>query len=473
MRKIKFRRTTFIIVGCASLLVGLFVSKYTYPAATAWLLLALVLFPLIFGGHLIRMVYVILAMFLIGWWRGGLQQAQFQTLASFYDQKVTVVGQALEDGTYAKRGQLETTLNVFSVNGEPISGKMTLRTFSLPAIYRHDVIEATGKLYDTRGGKQAAMYYSDAKRIATSESKIEDFRRGFIVGMENAVPEPAASFGIGLLVGQRDLLPQDVSEALQVAGLTHIVAVSGYNLTIIVNAVRRGSKRLSRFQTLVITATLIYLFLLVTGFMPSIVRASVVAGLGMLAWYFGREFRPSLLILFTAALTGFYNPYYVWGDIGWYLSFLAFFGVLMIAPLLVKLFTRSKKELPLLPTVAIESFSAQIMTLPLIMFIFGRISLVGFLANIIIVPLVPFAMLFSLIAGLAGMLLPAIAGWLGLPARLLLNSMLNVAEWFASWPNATTLVAISAVSMLVLYAIIATFILALNKRAQSVIIKES
>jgi competence protein ComEC len=291
--------------------------------------------------------------------------------------------------------------------------------------------------------------------------------------MENALPEPAASFGIGLLVGQRDLLPKDVSEALQLAGLTHIVAVSGYNLTIIVNAVRRGSGRLSRVQTLFISASLIYLFLLITGFMPSIVRASVVAGLGMLAWYFGREFRPSLLILFTAALTARYNPYYVWGDIGWYLSFLAFFGVLMLAPLIIKLFQKSNKELPLIPNVAIESFSAQIMTIPIIMFIFGKVSFVGFLANIIIVPLVPFAMLFSLIAGLAGMFVPAIAGWLGLPARLLLNSMLNVAEWFASWPSANKLVTISAISMLALYVVIAIFIVALNKRSQSVIIKES
>jgi competence protein ComEC len=473
VRKLKFRQTTYILTGCITLLIGLFISKFTYPAATGWLLLVIILLPLVFGNQLIRMIYVIIAMFIIGWWRGGLQQAQFQELAGQYDKKVTIVGRALEDGTYSKFGQLETTLDVLSINNQPASGKITLRTFNLPAIYRYDVLEATGKLYPTRGGKQGAMYYSDTKVIAKSESKIEDFRRGFIVGMENAVPEPAASFGIGLLVGQRDLLPQDVSQALQLAGLTHIVAVSGYNLTIIVNAVRRGSKRLSRFQTLFITATLIYLFLLVTGFMPSIVRASVVAGLGMLAWYFGREFRASLLILFTAAITAMVNPYYVWGDIGWYLSFLAFFGVLMLAPILVKVFSGSNKELPLLPTVAIESFSAQVMTLPLIMFIFGRISLVGFFANIIIVPLVPIAMLFSLVAGLAGMIFNTIAGWVGLPARLLLNSMLNIAEWFASWPKATALITISAASMLGLYLIIYIFLIALNKRAQSVIIEES
>lgn len=450
--------------------MGLFISKYTYPADIGWLILALVLLPLILGNHLVRVIYIVIALFIVGWWRGGLWQAQYQQLASYYDQKVTVVGRALEDGSYAKNGQLETTLDVISIDNRPANGKITLRSYSMPAIYRYDIIEASGKLYPSRGSKQGAMYFAQSKIIAKASSDIEDIRRNFIVGMENALPEPSASFGIGLLVGQRDLLPADTSQALQIAGLTHIVAVSGYNLTIIVNAVRRGSKKLSRFQTLMLTSGLIYLFLLITGFMPSIVRASIVAGLGLLAWYFGRTIRPLLLILFTASLTALVNPYYIWGDIGWYLSFLAFFGVLIIAPLIVKILAKNDQELPLLPTVAIESFSAQIMTLPLIMYIFGRISLVGFLANVIIVPLVPIAMLFSVFAGLFGMFLPSLAVWVALPARFLLGSMLNIAEWFASWPNATALVTISSLSMILLYGIIAIFITGLNKRAQSVII---
>jgi hypothetical protein len=82
-------------------------------------------------------------------------------------------------------------------------------------------------------------------------------------------------------------------------------------------------------------------------------------------------------------------------------------------------------------------------------------------------------MLFSVFAGLFGMFLPSLAVWVALPARFLLGSMLNIAEWFASWPNATALVTISSLSMILLYGIIAIFITGLNKRAQSVIINNN
>lgn len=465
------RRTTYILWGCVALLIGLFAAKFTYPISVQWLLVAVVLVPLYFT-KIGKIIYIATVMLLIGWWRGGLLQAEYQQLAQYYDQKVTVAGYVQEDATYSYNGQLETTLVLTSINNQPANGKITLRGYEA-AIYRHDFVEATGKLNQTRGGKQGSMSFADITVISRSESMIETLRRNFIVGMQNALPEPAASLGIGILVGQRSLLPDDVSAALQIAGLTHIVAVSGYNLTIIINAVRRLSRKLSRFQTVMISGGLLYGFLLITGFSPSIVRASLVAGLGLAAWYYGREIRPVVLILFAAAITGFVNPYYVWGDIGWYLSFLAFFGVLIIAPLIIRIFAKSKKELPLLPTVAVESFSAQIMTLPLIMFIFGKVSIVGFTANSIIVPFVPFAMLASFIAGVCGMIAPAIAGWIALPARVLLNAMINISSWMAELPHAIAAIQISAVTMLCLYVIIGIVVLGLKKRAQSVIIEEN
>jgi competence protein ComEC len=378
----------------------------------------------------------------------------------------------LEDASYSYNGQLETAVSVTKINNQPIHGKMTLRGYEA-ALYRHDFIEATGKLRDTRGGKQGTMSYADITVLSHSTTTIETLRRNFIVGMQNALPEPAASLGVGILVGQRSLLPDDVSSALQIAGLTHIVAVSGYNLTIIINAVRRLSRKLSRFQTVGISSGLLYGFLLITGFSPSIVRASLVAGLGLAAWYYGREIRPIVLIMFVAAVTGFVNPYYVWGDIGWYLSFLAFFGVLVIAPLVIRIIAKNKKELPLLPTVAIESFAAQIMTLPLLMYVFSKISLVGFVANSVIVPFIPFAMLTSFIAGISGMISPILSGWVGLPARVVLNAIINVATWMSELPHAIAAIGISAPTMIALYCIIGITVFGLKKRAQSVIIKES
>ena len=464
------KRTTLITIGCASVLIGLFVAKFIEPISLQWVWLALCVSPLAFTRKL-RIVFVVVVMLLIGLLRGGMYQQTFHTISQYYGEKVTVTGLALEDGTYSYNGQLETTLNIKTINGQDATGRITLRGFE-PVIYRYDSIEATGKISPTKGGKQGTMSYADISVLAVHTSAIESFRHAFIVGMQNALPEPAASLGIGILVGQRSLLPDDVASALQIAGLTHIIAVSGYNLTIIINAVKRTTRRLSRFQTVAVSASLMYAFLLITGFSPSIVRASLVAGISLATWYYGRTVKPLLLILFVAALTAVVNPYYVWGDIGWYLSFLAFFGVLIVAPLIIRILARGKQELPLLPTVAIESFSAQIMTLPLTMYIFGKMSVIGLLANIIIVPMVPIAMLASVVAGVMGVIAPAVAGWLAIPARILLGSMIRIAEWMAALSHATVIVQISAAGMVFLYVCIIIMIVGLKKRAQSVIISK-
>jgi len=464
-------RTTFIIIFLCALLAGLFIAKFTEPMSGAWLLVPLVLLPFTVKKGPILVAYLLLTGLLFGWWRGGILQTENLKLQNYFGRTITLTARATEDSFYADKSQLEFTAESMIIDGQKMPGKVRVRGYGEAMVYRHDVVAVHGKLYPARGGKQVSVSYADIDVIARAQSSLEDFRRHFIAGMETALPEPAASFGVGLLVGQRSLLPTDTATMLVAVGLTHVVAVSGYNLTIIIQAVTRGLKRLSRFQIVSVSLALIYLFLLITGYSPSIIRAAIVATLGLLAWYFGRRFRPPLLITIAAAITGFMNPYYVWGDIGWYLSFLAFFGVLILAPLLSARLFKAKK-VPLIGSIAIESFAAQIMTLPLIMFIFGRISVVGFLANIIVVPMVPLAMLFALISGLAGMFAPVISGWFALPARVLLDVMLWVAHWFSTWPHATTQTSITAAGFLSLYAIIAVAILGLKKHFVSVTIEQ-
>jgi competence protein ComEC len=463
----KIKRTTLICIFLGLLLIGLFISKFTSPISITWLILVAVLFPIAFGRWYFLLIYIIFAGLILGWWRGGLLQTQHAGYQKYFGQKVEVVGRATEDSTYTNQSQIQFAVESVQINGTKLPGKIQIKGFGEAMVYRHDVVKASGKLYPTLGGKQAGVSFSSIDVLARSKSSIDDFRRNFIAGMESALPEPAASFAVGLLVGQRSLLPSDVATVLTIVGLTHVVAVSGYNLTIIIRAVQSALKRFSRFQVLAISLALIYLFILVTGYSPSIIRATIVSVFSLIAWYFGRSFRPILLILMAASITGFANPYYIWNDIGWYLSFLAFFGVLILAPLLTARIFGNRK-IPLLGAVAIESFSAQIMTLPVIMLIFGRISVIGLLANIIIVPLVPLGMLLSLIAGVGGMLVPVVAGWLALPARILLNIMLWLAAWFSKWPSAQIMAKISPGSLITLYLIIGVFLIGLKKRLQSI-----
>ena len=360
MRKeVKFKRSTLICILLVAILVGLFAAKFTTPLSFWWFSFAILLIPLMVRRGILALVAIVACGMLIGWWRGGILQTQNANYFDYYDKTVVLTAQATEDGFYSSKSQLEFMADRITINSQTLPGKIRVRGFGEAAVYRHDIVKVRGKLYPALGGKQANISFAELDVIKRAQSPIDNFRRDFITGVESALPEPAASLGVGLLVGQRSLLPVDIALILTAAGLTHIVAVSGYNLTIIIRGTTKSLKRLSRFQILACSLFLIYTFLLVTGYAPSIVRAAIVATLGLIAWYFGRNIKPILLILIAAAITAFYNPYYVWGDIGWYLSFLAFFGILIVGPALtIRLFKH--KKAPLLACVAIESLSAQI-----------------------------------------------------------------------------------------------------------------
>ncbi len=157
-------------------------------------------------------------------------------------------------------------------------------------------------------------------------------------------------------------------------------------------------------------------------------------------------------MLLTASITAFWYPIYLWSDIGWYLSFLAFFGVLILAPLLSKrLFKKQPKPIT---QVVIESACAQIMTLPIILYIFNQSSIIALVTNVLVVPLLPFAMLVTLIAGIVGMAMPSMA-IIALPARIVLTYILDVAHVFSKIPGIVMTAKISAVMMCAMYAGIA------------------
>jgi competence protein ComEC len=204
--------------------------------------------------------------------------------------------------------------------------------------------------------------------------------------------------------------------------------------------------------------------LLFAGSSPSIVRAAIVSVLSIAAAYYGRDFKPMVLIIMAAAITGFAYPYYVWSDIGWYLSFLAFFGVMVLAPMImVRMQARYRESLVV--AVAIESMCAEIMTVPFVLHIFGQMSFVALVSNVLVVAAIPLAMLLSLVAGLAGMLVPAVAGWFAWPALLLLTYMLDIATLLSKIPHVfVENVSLSMRMLLIFYAIIACMVWVLYQR---------
>jgi ComEC/Rec2-related protein len=206
----------------------------------------------------------------------------------------------------------------------------------------------------------------------------------------------------GLLYGERNLSPQ-AKELFRRAGLTHIVAVSGSNFTIIVTVIFSILLGIGlwRHQAFTITTAAMLLFFGFVGFSASVARAAIMGWILLLARHLGRSPNIWHLCLLSAALLSLYDPWMFAFDAGFALSFLATIGLVIWTPI----FTERLHRLPEiggLREAAATTCAATLMTTPYISLIFERISLAGLFTNLVAVPIVPWAMLFGSISAIFG-----------------------------------------------------------------------
>ncbi len=454
------RRTTQLSLIFTALIGGVVLGRAGLAAGPEPLIVAL-LAALILCRTRLFTTCLLLAAAALGLWRATVWVGDNQQLAGLIGQTVIVAGSVADDPSIGATGQVDFKLSGLRVDGRPIPGTLSVHEYPV-RLQRGYRVEAAGTIKPGFGNAVAELSFPKIQIVSTYQDPLERFRQRFFVGVKTALPEPIASFGLGLLVGIRALIPKAMQAELTLVGLSHLVAVSGYNLTIIVAAVDRALKRAGRGVALVISLWLIVGFLIVTGASASIVRASLVSVLSLLASFYGLRFNPLTLILIVAGVTAAAEPKYL-TDLGWLLSFLAFFGILVVAPAVEARLGHPKS---ILVRLFIESFTAQILTLPLILFMFGQLSIVAPLSNLVILPLVPLAMAVSFVAGLAGMIVPAFAGWLAWPAMIVLGFITAVIDEFAGLPWAGRTDHISLTAMLIMYGVILAGTIAI-KRANS------
>jgi competence protein ComEC len=435
-QRYKFRRTTLLTACYAAFIGGVGLAHLGYPGSTDWLWLLVALLFVFRHRTYITLCLVITLGLGLGLWRGAIFAGKLTVYQPLYSQKVTITANANEDAVYGKHSQITfDAKNAQLEDGTNLAGKISLSGFGLNAVYQGDEVQASGKLYPGFGARQGSMSFAKLNLIHHHPSIVADIRRKFAAGMQSALPEPLAPFAMGLLIGQRATLPDGIKQDLLMVGLTHIIAVSGYNLTIMLRASKGLFDRSSKRMSTALSFALIGVFLLLAGSSASITRAAIVSMLSIVAAYYGRCFKPLNLLLLAAAITAWVNPFYVWSDVSWYLSFLAFYGVMVLAPAMSQRVWPGR-ELPMVPMIALESVCAEAMTLPYVLYIFGQMSFVGLPANVLVTTLVPLAMLLSMAAGLGGMLAGPLAGWIAWPARWLLTYMLDIAHVLSRVPHA-------------------------------------
>jgi competence protein ComEC len=279
-----------------------------------------------------------------------------------------------------------------------------------------------------RRGPPAGPFLQAADRF---RSATQDAARRSLAG-------PDAGLVVGLAIGDERGIPDRVREDFRAAGLSHLTAVSGANVAVVVAAVvaALAAARVPRRYRVAGAMAALGFFALVTRWEPSVLRATVMALLVLGAYGFGRRADPlhGLGVAMTVLLAA--DPYLLWSP-GFQLSCAATAGILVLAPRIAARLARWPR--PLAQAVGLAA-AAQIAVLPLVLVHFGQVPLVGVPANIAVVPLVAPAMVLGLAGGLiATVSVPAAVPvmWLaGLPTA----AVRHAAHWAAAVPHASVAV---------------------------------
>jgi competence protein ComEC len=241
---------------------------------------------------------------------------------------------------------------------------------------------------------------------------IGHLRAALLDGLLRVVPEPEASLGAGVLLGARSGIDPALSAAFATAGLSHVVAVSGWNVAIVVGLVLSATSRFSRRGTgawlqALAACGAIGLYVVLTGATPSVVRAAVMAGALIVGRLRGSPGHAGGALLIAVGAMALLEPSVLW-DVGFQLSALATAGLIVFAGPV-------ERRLGWLPPWIGQpvglTVAAQLATLPVLLAVFGRLSLVGPLANVAAVPLVPPVMAASALAAVVGL----VPGFVDLP----------------------------------------------------------
>ncbi len=284
--------------------------------------------------------------------------------------------------------------------------------------------------------------------------KLYRIKEYFMKNIGSVISSPNSDLANGLILGARGGFDTDTKNEFISTGTIHIIALSGYNVTIVAESIM---KILGIFFSLAVSLwigiCIVILFVLMAGASATAIRAGVMAVIALVARMTGRTYMAGRALVIAGLLMIAYDPRVI-TDISFQLSFLATIGILFVTPKVIKWVRWVPTKIGLRDVVA-TTISATIMVLPLLLYSTGVFSIVSLPANVLILPLIPFTMLASFMTGLFGFISYTIALPFGFIAHLLLSYILGVIHFFASLPFASvTIKQFPLIGTIVLYILI-------------------
>ena len=396
---------------------------------------------------------------------------------------VTVEGKVLDEGRLTRSQRVRLWLDAKKVNyfrgkekaavDRTVTGKLYVTVPLSPGkvFYPGQKLAVKGTLYQPRsavnpGGFDFKTYlnskgaFAGLKAIEVVSEDKEDrpswglwkLRQRIINAQGRWLESPAGELLSSMVLGRRAVdLPYDIRDRFIKAGLAHVLAASGFHVSLLLGTVLVLTRRFSSNTQFFIGVSTLCLYVGLTGIQASVMRA-VFMGIGALVGMVAeRKVRPLGSLLLAATLLLLFNPLWIW-DIGFGLSFLATLGLIVTLPALQK---RLDWLPPTIASLVAIPIAASVWTLPLVSYVFNTVAIYSIPANIIASPLIWIVSLGGMFSALAALIVPIVGSAIAFLLYYPIQLLLGIIEFFTTLPGSSLAVGkISLGLLLLIYGLI-------------------
>ncbi len=444
-------------------------SQFCIPAAL--ILSAVLPVPLIFGlknhrKHLILLALVLLFLF-SGAWLSPTLSHTYNSIKIYNHLGPLDFNGIIAEAPEKQDNKNQLVISIQEINHHSVYGKVLYTTYSNSNLKYGDVIIGQIVLEEppTFGNFNYAAYlagegiYSivqvmDYKIIdrgagSTGMTWLFDLRENLSQSLAASLPEPQASLCQGIVLGIRSNISQELRAELSESGTTHLLAISGLNLTIVAGLLLSLTLLFCGRRYFIyvwLTLCIIWFYAVLTGLQAPVIRSAIMASIFLIAEILGRQKNAFPTLAFSAAIMVAFSPQVLF-NLSFQLSFMAMVGLIFITPYFTEIGRKavyaglgeeSSWAKPL--TAITDSFSvslgAVIAVWPISSYTFGIISLVGPVTTFLISPALTPIIIFGSLTAFVGLFNLAIAQAIGWVAWLFLSYMIVIAVSFAALPSA-------------------------------------
>lgn len=286
---------------------------------------------------------------------------------------------------------------------------------------------------------------------------INNIKEKMIDNANRNMPKRTANLLLGILIGERDNIQEDIIESFRTANLSHILAVSGAHTSYIILGITyliSKSKTPKRIGY-IITIINLLIFIIITGASYSVVRACIMAivVIGAKICYRKENFFTSICISLIIILIQ--NPFAI-NDIGLKLSFMGTAGIVIFNKSITNFFIKLKIKQKIAEALSV-TFSAQLMIMPITILNFNTISLTFFISNILASPLLGIIIIFGFISIFISSILNPISKILFLILHIFLELLILVSKVTEKIPGSSILVKTPNILFAIVYYILILF----------------